>query len=236
MNSAQKRPAERPWRNSASNQQRTKRREFVLGPLTRPLGVRERPTTVTNPQKQKLKDMMDTDVLMAQRRHLIKEASKGYFHDLNMTRKHGGKTWIAPMFSFAKNRALYLPNIQGQSLLDKMCFGKISVLSVLGTQISEIQAKAFTKPTHERYKEHPSYQYIQVKPARNMMKALLVKLFIGRLKGIVPPEFQANYLVSSQNMEYVGYVFLIDDKLRIRWAACSDAMAEEIQSLESCTG
>ena len=26
----------------------------------------------------------------------IKEASKGYFHDLNATRHHGGKTWIAP--------------------------------------------------------------------------------------------------------------------------------------------
>lgn len=26
----------------------------------------------------------------------IKEAGKGYFHDLNMTRRHGGKTWIAP--------------------------------------------------------------------------------------------------------------------------------------------
>jgi mitochondrial ATPase complex subunit ATP10 len=44
--------------------------EFVLGPLNKPLGVRERPTTVTKSTKQKLKDMMDTDVLMAQRRHL----------------------------------------------------------------------------------------------------------------------------------------------------------------------
>lgn len=26
----------------------------------------------------------------------IKEAGKGYFHDMNMTRKHGGKTWVAP--------------------------------------------------------------------------------------------------------------------------------------------
>lgn len=26
----------------------------------------------------------------------IKEAGKGYFHDMNMTRKNGGKTWIAP--------------------------------------------------------------------------------------------------------------------------------------------
>lgn len=26
----------------------------------------------------------------------MKEATKGYFHDLNATRKYGGKTWIAP--------------------------------------------------------------------------------------------------------------------------------------------
>ena len=26
----------------------------------------------------------------------IKEASVGYYHDMNMTRWHGGKTWIAP--------------------------------------------------------------------------------------------------------------------------------------------
>ena len=79
------------------------------------------------------------------------------------------------------------------------------------------------------------------------MKALLVKLFLRRLKETVPPEQHRNYLISTQNMEYVreamgmtnskvGYVFLIDEKLRIRWAACSDAMAEEIQSLESCAG
>jgi ATPase complex subunit ATP10 len=86
----------------------------ALPPLSRPLGVRERPTTLIKTTTARLKELMDTDVRMAQRRHLfvtvvslfgctltgvvarIKEASVGYFHDLNMTRKHGGKTWIAP--------------------------------------------------------------------------------------------------------------------------------------------
>jgi ATPase complex subunit ATP10 len=86
----------------------------TLPPLNRPLGVRERPTTLVKSTKDRLKELMDTDVRMAQRRHLfvalalclrctltavvgrIKEASVGYFHDLNMTRKHGGKTWVAP--------------------------------------------------------------------------------------------------------------------------------------------
>lgn len=34
----------------------------------------------------------------------------------------------------------------------------------------------------------------------------------------------------------VGYVFLIDENLKIRWAGCGDAMVEETQALESCTG
>jgi ATPase complex subunit ATP10 len=39
----------------------------------------------------------------------IKEASKGYFHDMNMTRKHGGKTWIAPKVLIREDvRSLYI--------------------------------------------------------------------------------------------------------------------------------
>jgi hypothetical protein len=86
----------------------------ALPPLSRPLGVRERPTTLVKSTTSRLKELMDVDARMAQRRHLfvtvvplfgctltaivarVKEASVGYFHDLQMTRKHGGKTWIAP--------------------------------------------------------------------------------------------------------------------------------------------
>jgi len=34
----------------------------------------------------------------------------------------------------------------------------------------------------------------------------------------------------------VGYVYLIDENLKIRWAGCADAKIEEVQALESCTG
>lgn len=31
-------------------------------------------------------------------------------------------------------------------------------------------------------------------------------------------------------------MFLVDENLKIRWAGCGDAMAEETQALENCTG
>lgn len=34
----------------------------------------------------------------------------------------------------------------------------------------------------------------------------------------------------------VGYVYLVDQDLKVRWAACADAKAEEAEALESCTG
>lgn len=53
--------------------------------------------------------------------------------------------------------------------------------------------------------------------------------------------------MSSQNLEYVrdplgmtnskvGYVYLIDENLKIRWGGCADATVKEAQSLENCTG
>ncbi|KAF9456417.1 ATP10 protein-domain-containing protein [Collybia nuda] len=226
----------------------------VLPPLNRPLGVRERPTTIVKTRTQRMKELMDSDVRTAQRRHLIKEAGKGYFHDMNMTRKHGGKTWIAPKVLIREDKALYLPNISGKNLQDNktkntttMCYGRVTVLAMLGTKISEVHAQGFIDPTHARFSSNPHYQYIQINLQENLLKSFLVNLFANSLRGTVPPELHANYLVSSQNMEYVreplgmtnskvGYVYLIDENLKIRWGGCADAALEETQALESCTG
>lgn len=110
-----------------------------------------------------------------------------------------------------------------------------------------MNAKGFTDPAHARYASHPLYQYVQVNLQENLLKAFLVNLFIKSLRRVTPEELHPTYLVSSQNMEYVrealgmtnsrvGYVFLIDEGLKIRWGGCADATEAETRSLESCTG
>ena len=80
-----------------------------------------------------------------------------------------------------------------------------------------------------------------------MLKSFLVKLFSNSLRASVPPELHSTYLVSNQNLEYVrdplgmtnskvGYVYLIDENLKIRWGGCADATLKEAESLERCTG
>lgn len=35
---------------------------------------------------------------------------------------------------------------------------------------------------------------------------------------------------------HVGYVYLVDDQCRVRWAGCADPMTEEAEALRVCTG
>ena len=111
----------------------------------------------------------------------------------------------------------------------------------------QINAKGFVDPTHARYASHPLYKYIQVNLQENILKSFLVNIFLTSLRKVISWDLQPTYLVSTQNMEYVrdalgmtnsrvGYVFLIDENLKIRWGGCADATDEEVRSLESCTG
>jgi ATPase complex subunit ATP10 len=34
----------------------------------------------------------------------------------------------------------------------------------------------------------------------------------------------------------IGYVYLVDENLKVRWAACADAKAEEEEALIRCVG
>lgn len=36
--------------------------------------------------------------------------------------------------------------------------------------------------------------------------------------------------------KHVGYVYLVDEMCRVRWAGCADAKEEEAKALENCAG
>ncbi|KIJ59383.1 hypothetical protein HYDPIDRAFT_118605 [Hydnomerulius pinastri MD-312] len=222
--------------------------------LQRPLGVRERPIAHTKTWEDTRNELMDQDVRLQQRKHLINEATKGYFTDLNATRRHGGKTWVAPGVMIREDKALYFPNISGSRLDTRakthttdICQGRISVISMLSTRMSEVHVQGFVSPTNVRYMSNPLYQYVQINLQENVLKSWLVPLFLSSIAKGVPKELHRSYLMSNQDMEYIreplgmvnkhiGYVYLVDEALRVRWAGCADAKVEETQALEQCTG
>ncbi len=83
--------------------------------LQRPLGLRDKPKARVQTWEDTKEKFLDQDKRLEERTHLYvltcydvdrhhltttqrraREATRGYFTDLNATRKHGGKTWIAP--------------------------------------------------------------------------------------------------------------------------------------------
>ena len=76
---------------------------------------------------------------------------------------------------------------------------------------------------------------------------MLVSMFLTSLRQTIPVEFHRTYLVSNQNMEYVreslgmvnkhiGYVYLLDENLKVRWAGCGYAKSEETEALRTSVG
>ncbi|KAH8829027.1 ATPase assembly factor ATP10 [Flagelloscypha sp. PMI_526] len=225
-----------------------------LPQLPRPLGVHTTPSIHANTTSFETL-VKDDKTRLAQRQFLEKELlTKPYFGDLNDTRFLEGKTWLAPQVNIREDKALYFPNISGKSL-DKgttkhtttLCFGKISVISMLSTRISEIHCQTYTKDTRAAYDNHPYFQHIQINVQENVLKSILVKIFSSSLRSSVPPQDHPLYLISSQNLDFVrdpmglvnsriGYVYLVDENCKIRWAAGSNAMRNEAADLQTCTG
>ncbi|PIL23340.1 hypothetical protein GSI_14651 [Ganoderma sinense ZZ0214-1] len=222
--------------------------------LQRPLGVKEKPKARVKTWSDTKEKFMDQDKRMEERTHLAREAMRGHFSDLNATRKHGGKTWIAPKVMIREDRALYFPDIHGTSLAGReeqvhttnILEGKVSVVTLLTTRISEIQAAQFVEPTQRAFGSNPHFQFVQINLQDNLVKSWLVSLFQSGIRKQVPEKLWPTYMISNQNMEYlreplgignkhVGYVYLVDTNKKIRWAACADPKSEEVAALATCT-
>nr|GAT57860.1 predicted protein [Mycena chlorophos] len=246
-------PAVARWASTARNP--PDRPIPVLRVLDRPLGVRQRPTLEKQSRMDRFRDIwLKEDTILEERKHLIKELNRGYYTDVVkiIHPGHMGKTWIAPEVLIREDKSLYLPNIKGKDLEKRkqkhttiMCYGKITLLAIESTELSVLQTKSFINPIHPIFESNPLYQRVHINIQENYLKALVVNMFMDNLRAKVPKELYGNCLFSSQNMEYlrepmgllnkmVGYVYLIDENLKIRWAAGGDATSAELSSLESC--
>ncbi|CAE6524193.1 unnamed protein product [Rhizoctonia solani] len=221
--------------------------------LSRPLGVNEVPSALPKSWQAKREELLDREKHMEKRRHLVKQVTRGYFHDFHKLKHHGGKMWIAPRVLIREDKALYFPDVTGVSLDDRStvhttttCTGRITLLSMLSTKISELHAQSFIEQTLEQHKGNKNFQYMQINLQENLLKSWLVSLSLSSLRNTVPPELQPTYLLCSQNMEYlrvplgmenkhIGYTYLLDDNLKVRWAGCGFARPEESEALANCT-
>lgn len=223
-----------------------------------PLGVKEAPVAMTGQQLSKISAIKDPskkkEMLAYQRKLLVRQMRQPYYYDLHSMRSHGGKIWKGPQTMIKENKALYFPDIMGVSLLDRNTVsttqflkGNVSVVSVLTSRLSSDHIKSFVEPNLEQFQDNPHFKYVQINLQQNAIKSYLVSLFLSGLRKETPQAFQPSYIFARQNMEllrprlglqnqYLGYVFLVDEHCRVRWAGCAFADQEERNALWSSVG
>ncbi|BGP39825.1 Mitochondrial ATPase complex subunit atp10 [Rhodotorula kratochvilovae] len=220
--------------------------------LSRPLGVSEPPRKGKQSREEWRADLLNREKRLQERRHLVKQASRGYFHDYNELRQQGGKAFMAPKTLIREDLALYFPDVEGVSLATKekvhttdLFEDKVSLVVFSSFRSSEEHINSFVRPALADMKDEKAFQYVYINLQENPLKSFLVSMFISSLRKQVPPEHHATYLLSHQSLEYlrepmgmtnkhVGYVFLVDWRRKIRWAGCSWATEDEEEALRRC--
>ncbi|KAL9933528.1 hypothetical protein V8E36_007704 [Tilletia maclaganii] len=251
-----------------------------------------------------------------ERKAIVAEATKGYFHDFHSLRAHGGKTWRAPTSLIREERARWWPDWVGKRLSDGRSMstaealrGHVSLVSVLSSKASEEHVRSFVAPTLASFASAPGFQSVSINVQLSALRALLLRIVFSSLKASVPSEAEqrgyflctsapevparaleweleaakraaatgrsgagssapADSIVSSAGQDpssstsdnnlpgsssspgaeaflrsalglhnkHVGYVFLVDQRCRIRWAGCAFAEEAEREALRACTG
>jgi ATPase complex subunit ATP10 len=193
---------------------------------------------------------------LAKRADLVEKWGTNYFRDFKNIRKYrSGKTFMANRSIFKKEAALYFPNLRGQTLAEaeadtaNVMKGKVSVVNVYSSAWGEAQVRTFTSKEknpalHELLGQHDTVaQQIEINIEENPLKAWIIKIFAFKQRVQRRKEDWGKYFVVRKGVDQriretigllngrVGYVYLLDQNCKIRWAGSADAEGTEKEDL-----
>ncbi|KAK4099766.1 hypothetical protein N658DRAFT_498009 [Parathielavia hyrcaniae] len=235
--------------------------EFTPTPLARPIGMNYPPSAGENTGtdnrtlKERHADFTNYDKHLKRREYLKNKISRPYFRDWRNLQFHEGKTFLSPPRPFRADLSLYFPNLHGRTIANgpaakaadttPILEGRASVVSVFSGMWAETQARSFTAPDqspalHEAVRASGGRaQLVQVNVEEDMLKAWLIRLFMGSLRRRVGREGWDKYFIVRRGISdeiresigllnaKVGYTYLVDHQCRIRWAGSGTAEPEE---------
>ncbi|KAK5053958.1 hypothetical protein LTR84_001920 [Exophiala bonariae] len=193
--------------------------KFTPSVLAFPLGLLYPPQPGQNSPldrrslKEKKEDFTNRDKVLERRRIYLRSYFRPYFQEWRRVDHHKGKSFQSNDRLFKREKALYFPNIWGQTLAEEgdgpdggrdmtpAITGKVSIITFQSGQWAEEQVNTFVGR-----KENPALetiiaqtnglaQRIDVNIQGDFMRAWLVKLFSGRLRTMIPKERWNKYFM-----------------------------------------
>ncbi|PVV02920.1 hypothetical protein BB560_002621 [Smittium megazygosporum] len=177
--------------------------------------------------------------------------SKSFKENLHL-KKFGPKLFEATAELIPEKRALYMPRLQCKSLLGNQqeislfLKGKISLVVFEFAKFAEPHAKSYIEPFESIFKENPKVNLVQLNIEENMLKAFILKTFLGYIRATIPKYRQNSYFTHFGSIntikqqlgianKFLGYCFLVDKNTKIRWYANGLATKQEQETLIKLT-
>lgn len=154
---------------------------------------------------------------------------------------------------------MYFPNLYGRTLLSSepmqdttpVFRGKISIVNIFSSLWAERQTATFVglqqNPVlHDIINQsHSKAQRVEINTEDNWSKEWLIRMFMWNMRRKIPQEQHGKYFLVRKGFtedlksaigmanSRVGYVYLLDEQCKIRWAGSSVASQTELESLNN---
>ena len=192
---------------------------FIPSVLARPLGLTFPPTPGQNRPydvrswRERQADFTDKEKALERRRIYLRSFLRPYFQEWRRVDHWKGKTFVSNDRLFRRDKALYFPNIWGQTLgytddganagsdTTSVFLGKITVVGIQSGHWAEEQVNTFVGK-----QENPQLEQIisengdlvhraDINIQGDWIRMLLVKLFRNRLRRTIPEDRWSRYFL-----------------------------------------
>lgn len=219
-------------------------------PITRPFGFDSK-VTISGTDASVL-NAFSTAAKEKRQKQLDHDIVHSPFYESKSFANTEGKIFSPPVSYFKRDKAKYFPNFTGYTLsnhkesLYDILKGKVTILRIFSTISGEnctntYVEKHLSKDGYEEFlQKYPHAQIVDLNIPQSWIKGMFVKLAKSNLRNIVAPARHDKYFILPNSMFSVdvkktlkcdnmcsGYLYVLDDEGRIRWATSGYADNEE---------
>lgn len=185
------------------------------------------------------------------------------FYESTSFSNTNGKIFTPPVSYFKADKSKYFPdfickNIEGNqtSLFDILVQKKVNIVRLFSTMSGENCIKTYfeqdgTNLANDGYEQfeklYPNSQMIDINIPSNWAKGFLINLSSNSIKKLIPEGRRSNYFILPEHtLQYdvrqklncdnmcSGYIYLLDQEGKIRWATSGYANEEELKLMWKC--